>query len=178
MGRTVSAPASFASWTWRVASRMPLFVVPEIGCNATRQPEPADVVFDCWHRRRRNASSARWRRGVLVVGSSVNRVARPLQEQIGRTVRERSRGRGPGRLRDLELTAPTAEAAGEDRRPERFEVRLTRQLGVERLEQSRRFEQQRRSVTPAPPRQRRSGRAAARVARVAVRPAGRSPRAR
>ena len=42
--------------------------------------------------------------------------------------------RGASGLGHLPHAARAVEAAGEDRRAERFEVRLTRQLGVERFE--------------------------------------------
>ena len=100
---------------------------------------------------RRNACSARRRAGTPAAYPSVNRVATPSRSRsIGRG------GCGPGgAARAASATSRTphraAEPAGEDRRSERFEVRLARQPRVERLEPFGRIEQQRRSVTPAAP---------------------------
>ena len=74
-----------------------------------------------------------------------------IQEQIDRAPRLRARRRSTGSLGHLPHSASAAEPAGEDRRSERFEVRLAREPGIESLEPFGRIEQQRRRVAPAPP---------------------------
>ena len=153
---------------------------PRLG-DAARQPEPAhDVVLIARPSSLRNACSARLERrdSRRVALGEPRRQA--VQEEVDRPWRliatrlRRARERPP-RPR---TPRPAAEAAGEDRRAERLEVRLAREPGVERFEPFGRIEQQRRSVAPALSGRTRSGRAAAPSARAEARPAGRSPRPR
>jgi hypothetical protein len=73
-----------------------------------------------------------------------------VQEEIDRPRRLRARRRGPGGLSDLRHARVTAETAGEDGGPERIDVRLPSQFGIQWFEPPRRLEQQRRSIAPVP----------------------------
>ena len=69
-----------------------------------------------------------------------------VQQQIDRARRSRLRRRGASGLGDLGEGGVSAEAPGEDRRAERFEVRLACKSVVEGFEALRRLEEQRRGV--------------------------------
>ena len=149
MGRTVSAPASRASVTPRVGQFMPHLVVPQILCDAARQPKPARVVLiaSVFSAERLQRSPQR-RYACCVALGEARRQA--IEEQVDRPRRSRRRRCGPGGLGRLPHPDGAAEPAGEHRRSERFEIRLARQRGIERLEAFGGLEQQRWGVAAAP----------------------------
>src|SRR4029077_21121122 len=67
---------------------------------------------------------------------------RAIQEQINRPPWRRARRRSTGSLGHLPHSASAAEPAGEDRRSQRFEVRLPREPRLERFEPFGPIEQQ------------------------------------
>jgi hypothetical protein len=123
---------------------LPGLVVPQLRCDATGQPEPADVLLLLDNLQ--GAPQGMNPRDIAFGDTAGHAV----QEQIDRPRRFRPRGRGQSSLGHLHHTGVTAEPTGEDGGSERIEMRLTRQLGVERFEPLGRLEQQRWRIVPSP----------------------------
>ena len=115
------------------------FVVPQFRGGAAREPEPADVVraVELPHRQPQRRGGGR-----VAVGKQHRQ---PIEQTVG-CARRRGRWRRASGRRDLRQAAMRAATAREDRRFERFQVRVTCESDVERLECLRGFEQQLRCV--------------------------------
>ena len=97
----------------------------------------------------RTSSSARVSVGAAAAYPSVNRSANAVEQDVDRTRRFGTGGRGARGLGRRHDAAGAAQVAGPDRGPERLQVRLAGQAGVERLEAPGRAEQQPSSVAAA-----------------------------
>ncbi len=126
---------------------MPRLVVPQIGGDAACQPEPVELVVGvptvAGHGVQR--LSQRGRPGLVAVGEAS---CESVQEEVDYSFGLWSGGRGAGFHCHFKHATTAAEATGEDRGYERFEIRLARELDVQRFKAFRRSEQSRRSVAP------------------------------
>ena len=127
MGRTVSAPASRASWTCRVASACQPRRPTDPARTRRRQPQPAHVVLAAAIASLQNVCSARLQRRPRRRRSLGEPHRQAIEEQVDRPWRLRCRRCAAGCLGGLAQPDARAEAAGEHRRSDRFEVGLTRQ---------------------------------------------------
>src|SRR4051794_23720594 len=128
---------------------MPRFVVPQLRWNATRQAKPTYLLIAAaiaFSRKRVEGLLEQWRASHVALGESC---CQSVQKEVGGTRCGRGQRRGASRLSYLKQPAPAAQAASEDRRRERFEIRFACKFGVKRFEPFRRFEEQPRSIPSA-----------------------------
>ena len=127
---------------------MPRLVLPQIGRDTARKPKPANVVLAVaivfGYRSQRSPERRHACR--VAVGEAGRQT---VEEQVDCPRRLRGPGCGAGGLSHVQHAGAAAQAAGENRGCQRFEVRLTREPGVQRFEALRRPEQQRGSVASA-----------------------------
>ena len=149
---------------------MPRLVLPQIGRDAARQARASGCRPRVWPSSSDTAAQRSPERGHACRIALGEAGRQTVQEQVD------CRGAAPerrGAARAASATSSTpraaAQAAGEDRRCQRFEVRLAREPGVQRFEALRRPEQQRRSVAAAAAGRRRAARAAAPAEHAAAR---------
>ena len=130
------------------AERLPALVVPHESGDVAGEPEPAETFL------RGDVVAAEGARRPL---EHRGRCGVPLGDQHGQAVPEeirrsrwlRRRWHGPRRLGDFQHTAAVGQTTDDDRGPQRVEVGLACERGVERLEPLGGLEQQRGRVAAA-----------------------------
>ncbi len=126
----------------------PALVVPQLHGDAASVPQPSELLLggDALATEGRQGALQHRHPSRMPLGDQQSQA---IQEEIGGARGARRPGRATSGLGDLSQSGSGGQMAGEDRRGERFEVRLACEHDVERLEPLGGLEEQRRSVIAA-----------------------------